>query len=69
MSFCPQVSDLSTLMSLMRTNNYETDPLSVVEGCDPPRIPPASISNRLDLGPKNSTCVFADYDVMVGHKR
>ena len=63
------MSDVKSLMSLMRTNNFETDPLSVVEGCDPPRIPSASISNRLDLGPKNGTCVFEEFDIMVGHKR
>jgi len=62
-----QVTDLDSLMTLMRYNGYENDPFAVVKGCTPERNPAGSISNRLDLGPTNSTCIFAADDHMVVH--
>ena len=54
-------------MGLLRYNDFENDPFAEVEGCDPIRTPAGSIANRLDLGPINSTCTFAEHDYMVGH--
>ena len=54
-------------MSLMRSNNYESDEYSKVDGCSPSRIPAAAIANRLDISDPEGNCTFANFDWMVGH--
>ena len=58
-----QITDLSSFYSFMRYNNYESDPLGAIEGCDPPNNPAGSIANRADLA--TGTCAFKDVDWMV----
>jgi len=56
---------MSSLMSFLRFNDFENDPYAVIEGCTPSHNPAGSISNRLDLGSPNTTCIFAEFDEMV----
>ncbi len=47
--FCVlQVRDMSTLLTFMRYNDWENDPLSAVRGCHPGegRTPAGAIANR-----------------------
>jgi len=60
-----KVTDLESMMQLMRYNDFESDPLGKVAGCQPVRTPAASIASRLDLSDPNGTCNFTDH--MVGH--
>jgi len=62
-----KVQDTESLMSLMRSNNYESDEYSKVDGCSPSRIPAAAIANRLDISDPEGNCTFANFDWMVGH--
>ncbi len=60
------VRDLATLLALMRYNDWENDPLAVVEGCHPDgRTPAGSIANRMDLARPGDQCDFAEHDWMV----
>ena len=64
-----QIKDFSSLMTLMRYNDFENDPHAVVEGCEPERTPAGAVANRLDLAAPGSDCAFSEYDWMVGHRR
>ena len=61
-----KVSDVTSMMELMRYNDYTNDPLAEVDGCDEKRVPAGAIANRLDLSDINATCSFSDIDWMVG---
>ena len=63
-----QIQDLSSLMAIMRYNDFENDEHAVVEGCEPERTPAGAVANRLDLSPPESKCAFSEYDWMVGHR-
>lgn len=52
------VTDLDSMVRLMRYNNYKEDPLSRCEGCDPPANGENTISARSDLNPANGTYPF-----------
>ena len=54
-------------MTLMRYNDFESDPHAVVEGCAPARTPAGAVANRLDLAAPGSNCAFSEFDWMVGH--
>ena len=58
---------LSSLMSLMRYNEFEKEEFGEVDGCTPARIPAAAIANRLDLSDPEGNCTFSEIDWMVGH--
>ena len=62
-----QIKDLSSLMTLMRYNDFESDPHAVVAGCAPERTPAGAVANRLDLAAPGSDCAFSEFDWMVGH--
>lgn len=53
-----QVTDMDSMVRLMRYNNFRNDPLSECEGCDPPHNGENSISARSDLNPANGTYPF-----------
>ena len=53
----PSVSDLASMVKLMRYNNYTVDPLSRCQ-CDPPYSGENAISARNDLNPRNGTYPF-----------
>ena len=51
------MSDLASMVKLMRYNNYTMDPLSRCQ-CDPPYSGENAISARNDLNPRNGTYPF-----------
>ena len=59
--------DLDSTLTLLRYNDFENDPFSLVDGCTPERTPAGALANRLDLAPKNAECAFKDYDYTAGH--
>ena len=61
-----KVSDVGTMMDMMRYNDFKNDPLAKVDGCDQKGVPAGAIANRLDLSDINATCTFSDIDWMVG---
>lgn len=58
-----QVTDLESMISLMRYNNFMEDPLSAC-ACQPPFSAENAISARNDLNPKNGTYPFG----ALGHR-
>eukprot|EP00066_Takifugu_rubripes_P008684 XP_003975045.1 PREDICTED: putative phospholipase B-like 2 [Takifugu rubripes] len=52
------VTDVDSMIRLMRYNNFKEDPLSQCEGCDPPANGENAISARSDLNPTNGTYPF-----------
>ncbi|XP_068095783.1 putative phospholipase B-like 2 [Hyperolius riggenbachi] len=52
------VEDLSSMIKLMRYNDYLHDPLSRCSGCDPEQNGENAISARSDLNPANGTYPF-----------
>lgn len=52
------VTDIESMIRLMRYNNFKEDPLSKCEGCDPPSNGENTISARSDLNPANGTYPF-----------
>ncbi|XP_033828794.1 putative phospholipase B-like 2 [Periophthalmus magnuspinnatus] len=52
------VTDINSMIRLMRYNNFNEDPLSKCEGCDPPANAENAISARSDLNPENGTYPF-----------
>ena len=61
------VVDEESMISLMRYNNFQSDPLAQVPGCPKP-IPAGSIANRCDLTLPDSKCEWQEFDNMVGHQ-
>lgn len=53
-----KVTDISSMIQLMRYNNFTRDPLSVCEACSPPYSAENAISARNDLNPRNGTYPF-----------
>uniref|UniRef100_A0A673CQH4 Phospholipase B-like n=1 Tax=Sphaeramia orbicularis TaxID=375764 RepID=A0A673CQH4_9TELE len=52
------VTDVDSMIRLMRYNNFKEDPLSKCEGCIPPANGENAISARSDLNPANGTYPF-----------
>jgi len=52
------VKDLSSMISLMRYNDYQNDPLSRCQQCNPPYSAENAISARNDMNPANGTYPF-----------
>lgn len=52
------VTDVDSMIRLMRYNNFKEDPLSKCEGCNPPENGENAISARSDLNPANGTYPF-----------
>ncbi|XP_057687529.1 putative phospholipase B-like 2 isoform X2 [Corythoichthys intestinalis] len=52
------VTDVASMMRLMRYNNFKKDPLSRCQGCNPPENGENAISARSDLNPANGTYPF-----------
>ncbi|XP_077571201.1 putative phospholipase B-like 2 [Stigmatopora nigra] len=52
------VTDVASMMGLMRYNNFKTDPLSRCQGCNPTENGENAISARSDLNPANGTYPF-----------
>lgn len=52
------VTDIESMVRLMRYNNYEEDPLSRCDACDPVQNGENSISARSDLNPANGSYPF-----------
>ncbi|XP_071369739.1 putative phospholipase B-like 2 [Centroberyx affinis] len=52
------VTDLDSMVRLMRYNNFKEDPLSRCDGCNPPGNGENAISARSDLNPANGTYPF-----------
>ncbi|XP_026199967.1 putative phospholipase B-like 2 [Anabas testudineus] len=52
------VTDVDSMVRLMRYNNFMEDPLSKCEGCNPPANGENAISARSDLNPANGTYPF-----------
>uniref|UniRef100_A0A7N8XR03 Phospholipase B-like n=1 Tax=Mastacembelus armatus TaxID=205130 RepID=A0A7N8XR03_9TELE len=52
------VTDVDSMVRLMRYNNFKEDPLSRCEGCNPPGNGENAISARSDLNPANGTYPF-----------
>ncbi|XP_049619775.1 putative phospholipase B-like 2 [Syngnathus scovelli] len=52
------VTDIASMMRLMRYNNFKEDPLSQCQGCNPPTNGENAISARSDLNPANGTYPF-----------
>ncbi|KAL6114263.1 plbd2 [Pungitius sinensis] len=52
------VTDVDSMVRLMRYNNFMEDPLSKCGGCDPPANGENAISARSDLNPANGTYPF-----------
>uniref|UniRef100_UPI003AADFA23 putative phospholipase B-like 2 n=1 Tax=Centroberyx gerrardi TaxID=166262 RepID=UPI003AADFA23 len=52
------VTDLDSMVRLMRYNNFKEDPLSRCDGCNPPGNGENTISARSDLNPANGTYPF-----------
>ena len=59
----PQVSDIPSMIKLMRYNDYTKDPFSACN-CTPPYSGENGISARCDLNPKNGTYPFG----ALGHR-
>ena len=59
----PGVTDMDSMIRLMRYNNYTKDPLSKCD-CDPPFSGENAISARCDLNPRNGTYPFS----ALGHR-
>nr|XP_057926766.1 putative phospholipase B-like 2 [Doryrhamphus excisus] len=53
-----KVTDVASMMRLMRYNNFKEDPLSLCQGCNPPENGENAISARSDLNPANGTYPF-----------
>lgn len=53
-----QITDIESMIKLMRYNNFMNDPLSKCQGCDPPNNGENAISARSDLNPANGTYPF-----------
>eukprot|EP00095_Tigriopus_kingsejongensis_P006305 maker-scaffold61_size441589-snap-gene-0.13 protein:Tk06305 transcript:maker-scaffold61_size441589-snap-gene-0.13-mRNA-1 annotation:"hypothetical protein DAPPUDRAFT_213420" len=58
------ITDVDSMTKVMRYNNYQKDPLSRCEACNPPFSAENSISARNDLNPKNGTYPFG----ALGHR-
>ena len=54
----PKVTDIESMIKLMRYNDFTQDPLSACEQCSPPYSAENAISARNDLNPKNGTYPF-----------
>ncbi|XP_058249348.1 putative phospholipase B-like 2 [Hemibagrus wyckioides] len=52
------VTDMESMMRLMRYNNFKNDPLSKCDGCIPAQNGENAISARSDLNPANGTYPF-----------
>uniref|UniRef100_A0A8C9R8V5 Phospholipase B-like n=1 Tax=Scleropages formosus TaxID=113540 RepID=A0A8C9R8V5_SCLFO len=52
------VTDMESMIRLMRYNNFKEDPLSKCKGCDPAYNGENAISARSDLNPANGTYPF-----------
>ncbi|XP_052420567.1 putative phospholipase B-like 2 isoform X2 [Carassius gibelio] len=52
------VTDMESMVRLMRYNNFQEDPLSRCDGCDPAQNGENSISARSDLNPGNGSYPF-----------
>ncbi|XP_076841458.1 putative phospholipase B-like 2 isoform X1 [Brachyhypopomus gauderio] len=52
------VTDLESMVQLMRFNNFKNDPLSECKACDPVHNGENAISARSDLNPSNGTYPF-----------
>ncbi|XP_034026103.1 putative phospholipase B-like 2 [Thalassophryne amazonica] len=52
------VTDVDSMIRLMRYNNFKEDPLSRCDGCNPPANGENAISARSDLNPANGTYPF-----------
>ena len=66
-AFLYQVTDINTMMTLMRYNDFENDVMAEVDGCDEDRVPAGAIAGRLDLSDDNATCTWGfGSDWMVG---
>ncbi|XP_051922855.1 putative phospholipase B-like 2 [Hippocampus zosterae] len=52
------VTDVASMMRLMRYNNFKEDPLSRCQDCNPPENGENAISARSDLNPANGTYPF-----------
>jgi len=59
----PNVSDMNSMIKLMRYNNFTLDPLSKCD-CSPPFSGENAISARNDLNPRNGTYPFG----ALGHR-
>ncbi|XP_061842417.1 putative phospholipase B-like 2 [Nerophis lumbriciformis] len=53
-----KVTDVASMMRLMRYNNFKEDPLSQCQGCNPLENGENAISARSDLNPANGTYPF-----------
>jgi len=54
----PKVTDIESMIKLMRYNDFTKDPLSACDQCSPPYSAENAISARNDLNPKNGTYPF-----------
>ncbi|XP_048841676.1 putative phospholipase B-like 2 [Brienomyrus brachyistius] len=52
------ITDMDSMILLMRYNNFKEDPLSKCQGCDPTNNGENAISARSDLNPSNGTYPF-----------
>ncbi|XP_008280257.1 putative phospholipase B-like 2 [Stegastes partitus] len=52
------VTDVDSMIRLMRYNNFKEDPLSKCDGCNPPQNGENAISARSDLNPPDGTYPF-----------
>ncbi|MCI4378040.1 hypothetical protein PGIGA_G00211250 [Pangasianodon gigas] len=52
------VTDMESMVRLMRYNNFKNDPLSECDGCNPAQNGENAISARSDLNPANGTYPF-----------
>ncbi|XP_061134970.1 putative phospholipase B-like 2 [Syngnathus typhle] len=52
------ITDVASMMRLMRYNNFKEDPLSQCQDCNPPKNGENAISARSDLNPANGTYPF-----------
>ncbi|XP_037114119.1 putative phospholipase B-like 2 [Syngnathus acus] len=52
------ITDVASMMRLMRYNNFKEDPLSRCQDCNPPKNGENAISARSDLNPANGTYPF-----------
>jgi hypothetical protein len=52
------VTDMDSMVRLMRSNKFTTDPLSRCDGCNPPYSGENAISARSDLNPATGTYPF-----------
>ena len=58
------VVDMDSMVKLMRSNNFKTDPFSKCDGCDPPYSAENAISSRCDLNPSDGTYPISN----LGHR-